>query len=110
MICIFFFQRGIIYRDLKPENILLDKNGHVILTDFGLCKKFTLPERENDPRTFSYCGTIDYMAPEIIERELKGRASGNLLGHSYVSIFHILNNFQFVVDTKFLHYIFIRYF
>uniref|UniRef100_A0A8C4MLY8 non-specific serine/threonine protein kinase n=1 Tax=Equus asinus asinus TaxID=83772 RepID=A0A8C4MLY8_EQUAS len=45
---------GIIYRDLKLENVLLDSDGHIVLTDFGL------------KRTFSFCGTIEYMAPEII--------------------------------------------
>ncbi|XP_072769926.1 ribosomal protein S6 kinase alpha-4 isoform X2 [Nerophis lumbriciformis] len=53
---------GIVYRDIKLENILLDSDGHVVLTDFGLSKEF-LQEEE---RTYSFCGTIEYMAPEII--------------------------------------------
>lgn len=52
---------GIMHRDLKPENILLDADGHVMLTDFGLAKQFQENERSN-----SMCGTVEYMAPEIV--------------------------------------------
>ncbi|XP_068215249.1 ribosomal protein S6 kinase beta-2 isoform X1 [Palaemon carinicauda] len=55
---------GIIYRDLKPENILLDHVGHVKLTDFGLCKE----KIQDDSVTHTFCGTIEYMAPEILTR------------------------------------------
>ncbi|KAG4966305.1 hypothetical protein JHK85_041280 [Glycine max] len=51
----------IMHRDLKPENILLDADGHAVLTDFGLAKKFNENERSN-----SMCGTVEYMAPEIV--------------------------------------------
>lgn len=54
---------GIIYRDIKLENILLDADGHVVLTDFGLSKEFLIDETE---RAYSFCGTIEYMAPEIV--------------------------------------------
>lgn len=57
-------KQGIIYRDLKPENILLDSKGHVKLTDFGLCKEAI----EGDQVTHTFCGTIEYMAPEILMR------------------------------------------
>lgn len=53
---------GIMHRDLKPENILLDSEGHVMLTDFGLAKQF-----DENTRSNSICGTIEYMSPEIVQ-------------------------------------------
>lgn len=52
---------GIMHRDLKPENVLLDADGHAILTDFGLAKQF-----EENTRSNSMCGTVEYMSPEIV--------------------------------------------
>lgn len=52
---------GIMHRDLKPENILLDADGHAMLTDFGLAKKF-----DENTRSNSMCGTLEYMPPEIV--------------------------------------------
>jgi len=62
-------RNGIVYRDLKPENILLDSTGHIKLTDFGLCKEAI----EGDQKTHTFCGTIEYMAPEILTRTGHGR-------------------------------------
>jgi len=53
---------GIIYRDLKPENILLDSEGHIAVTDFGLSKEGF------EEKAFSFCGTVEYMAPEVVNR------------------------------------------
>ncbi|KAL0109706.1 hypothetical protein PUN28_014617 [Cardiocondyla obscurior] len=58
---------GVIYRDIKLENILLDKEGHLVLTDFGLSKEFLPHERNGNARTYSFCGTIEYMAPEVVK-------------------------------------------
>lgn len=55
-------KNGIVHRDLKPENILMDADGHVVLTDFGLAKEIDELSRSN-----SLCGTMEYMAPEIIQ-------------------------------------------
>ncbi|KAF6205264.1 hypothetical protein GE061_019433 [Apolygus lucorum] len=61
---------GIIYRDLKPENILLDEEGHISLTDFGLSK-----QPVDDQKAYSFCGTVEYMAPEVVNRK----------GHSFAA-------------------------
>lgn len=53
------------YRDLKPENIILDSEGHLKITDFGLSKQ-GVSENSEDGKTYSFCGTPEYLAPEII--------------------------------------------
>ncbi|CDS05144.1 Putative cAMP-dependent protein kinase 9 [Lichtheimia ramosa] len=63
----YLHSKNIVYRDLKPENILLDHTGNVVLTDFGFAKQI-------DDRTWTLCGTPEYLAPEIIQSKGHGKA------------------------------------
>merc|ERR1739848_52806 len=56
----YMHRKKIVYRDLKPENLLMDKNGFLKITDFGFAKFIA------GGRTFTLCGTPDYLAPEVV--------------------------------------------
>ncbi|XP_068213701.1 serine/threonine-protein kinase Sgk2-like [Palaemon carinicauda] len=67
----YMHSKGIVYRDLKPENILLDTEGHIVLTDFGLCKEGL---QTNASKTGTFCGTPEYLAPEILKKQQYSRS------------------------------------
>ncbi|KAL0272069.1 UNVERIFIED_CONTAM: hypothetical protein PYX00_005182 [Menopon gallinae] len=65
----YLHDRGIVYRDLKPENLVFNADGYVKLADFGFAKKLSSGEK-----TWTFAGTPEYVAPEIISNKGHDRA------------------------------------
>ena len=59
---------NVVYRDMKPENLLIGADGHLKITDFGFAKVVT-------DRTYTLCGTPEYIAPEVIKNEGHGKSA-----------------------------------
>jgi len=66
----YLHKREIIFRDLKPDNIVIDKDGHCKLTDFGLSKEGI----DDNYSAKSFCGSLAYLAPEMLERKGHGKS------------------------------------
>jgi serine/threonine protein kinase len=66
----YLHSNNVVHRDLKPENVLVDTDGYICLADFGLAKFLNSAQDQ----TYSFCGTAEYLAPEILDMKGHGFA------------------------------------
>lgn len=90
----YLHKQRIVYRDLKPENLLIARDGHVKITDFGFAKRL-----END-KTFTLCGTPEYLAPEIIKGSKVGYGKSVDWWAFGILIFEMLSGYPPFYDNE----------
>lgn len=62
--------QNFMHRDIKPENVLVTDSGHIKLADYGMCKEL----KQKSDLTSTFCGSMMYLAPEIVNREAYGKS------------------------------------